>query len=40
MPECLRWYLLGVNTGFLMLMAPVAMTVLIMGYLQRKGKRD
>jgi hypothetical protein len=40
MPEYLRWYLLGINTGFVLLMAPVAISVLLMRYWQGKDRRD
>lgn len=40
MPEYLRWYLLGINTGFVLVMAPVAISVLLMQYWQGRGKKD
>lgn len=40
MPEYLRWYLLGINTGFVLLMAPVAICVLLMRYWQGSGNKD
>ena len=40
MPEYLRWYLLGINTGFVLVMAPVAICFLLMRYCQGSGKKD
>lgn len=40
MPEYLRWYLLGINTGFVLAMASVAISFLLMKYWQGSGKKD